>query len=115
MSDPVRVMVELGKKRAVASAFDWPGWDRSAKSEEEALVVLGTYRPRYARVAEVAGRANEFAATGEMAIVERLGGTGMTDFYGVSARAARPRTRADERRRVRTEDQPPPRLLDLLR
>ena len=39
MSDPVRVMIEQGKKKTVASAFDWPGWDRSAKSEEEALEV----------------------------------------------------------------------------
>ena len=44
MSEPVRVMIERGKKKTVASAFDWPGWDRSAKSEEEALGVLATYR-----------------------------------------------------------------------
>ncbi len=41
MSETVRVMVERGKKkRAVTCAFDWPGWDRSGKSEEEALGVL---------------------------------------------------------------------------
>ncbi len=90
MADPVRVMVEMGKKKTVASAFDWPGWDRSAKSEEEALRVLATYRSRYARVAESAGLANEFGVTGEMEVVERLEGTGMTDFHGVSARSARP-------------------------
>ena|SRR5262245_3406778 len=55
MATPVRVMVEQGKKRAVASAFDWPGWDRGGKSEVEALEVLETYRPRYASVAELAG------------------------------------------------------------
>lgn len=48
MDDAIRVMVEQGKKKAVASAFDWPGWDRSGKSEEEALKVLAAYRPRYA-------------------------------------------------------------------
>ena len=37
---PVRVMIERGKKKTVASAFDWPGWDRSATSEEGALAVL---------------------------------------------------------------------------
>lgn len=90
MSD-VRVMVELGKKKkSVASAFDWPGWDRSAKSEEEALGVLATYRPRYAKVAELAGLADEFGATGSLEVVERLDGTGMTDFYGVSGRSAGP-------------------------
>jgi hypothetical protein len=46
MTDPIRVMVERGnKKRVVAVAFDWPGWDRSAKTEEGALPVLDAYRP----------------------------------------------------------------------
>ena len=91
MSDPVRVMVEKGKKkRSVASAFDWPGWDRSAKTEEAALEVLAEYRPRYAKVAELAGLADEFGATGDLEVVERIDGIGMTDFYGVSMRSAQP-------------------------
>ena len=91
MSDPVRVMVEKGKKKkAVASAFDWPGWDRSAKTEGDAVAVLATYRQRYATVAQRAGLADEFGAAGDLAVVERLDGTGMTDFYGVSARSAGP-------------------------
>ena len=90
MSDPVRVMIERGKKKTVASAFDWPGWDRSAKSEEEALEVLARYRPRFTRVAELAGLSKEFRSTGALEVVERLDGTGMTDFYGVSAQSARP-------------------------
>ena len=33
MTDPVRVMLEQGKKkRVVACAFDWPGWDRAPGS-----------------------------------------------------------------------------------
>lgn len=87
---PIRVMVEQGKKKAVASAFDWPGWDRGGKSEDDALAVLATYRPRYARVATLARLADEFVATGEMEVVERVEGTGMTDFYGLSARSAGP-------------------------
>lgn len=92
MSVPIRVMVEHGKKRAVAvaSAFDWPGWDRGAKSEDGALEVLAAYRPRYARVAELAGLGDEFGATGEMEVVEHVVGTGMTDFYRLSARSAGP-------------------------
>ena len=91
MSDVVRVMIERGKKkRVVASAFDWPGWDRSARTEDQALVVLAGYRPRYAKVADLAGLADLFAATGTLEVVERLEGTGMTDFYGVSARPATP-------------------------
>lgn len=91
MDNSIRVMVELGrKKRVVASAFDWPGWDRSGKSEEDALRVLAAYRPRYAKVAALAGLADEFGATGELAVVERLEGIGMTDYYGVSGRWAEP-------------------------
>jgi hypothetical protein len=87
MDDAIRVMVERGKKKTVAVALDWPGWDRSAKSEAEALQVLAAYRPRYAKVAKLAGLAGEFRAAGEMAVVERLEGTGMTDFYGLSFRS----------------------------
>ena len=90
MSEPIGVLVEQGKKRAVASAFDWPGWGRSAKSEPDALVVLGAYRPRYAKVAELAGLGDAFAAAGALAVVERLVGTGMGDFYGVSGTTAAP-------------------------
>ena len=91
MSEAVRVMVERGKKkRVVASAFDWPGWDRSGKSEEDALRVLAAYRPRYAKVAALADLADQFSATDEQAVVERVEGNGMTDYYGVSGRAAEP-------------------------
>ena len=88
MGDAIRVMVEQGKKKAVAVALDWPGWDRSGKSEAEALQVLAAYRPRYTKVAELAGLADEFRAAGEMVVVERLQGAGMTDFYGLSFRSA---------------------------
>ena len=91
MDNSVRVMVERGrKKRTVASAFDWPGWDRSGKVEEDALRVLAAYRPRYAKVAALAGLADEFGAAGELTVVERLAGIGMTDYYGVSGRWAEP-------------------------
>jgi hypothetical protein len=41
-------------------------------------------------VAALASLGDEFSATGEPAVVERLEGTGMTDFYGLSARSAGP-------------------------
>ncbi len=90
VSESLRVMIELGRKKpvAVAVAFDWPGWERSGKSEEDALRVLDTYRPRYARVAELAGLAKEFGDIGEPVVVERIEGIGMTDFYGLSMRPA---------------------------
>jgi hypothetical protein len=91
MADPVRVMLEQGKKkRVVACAFDWPGWDRSARIGTDVLAVLAAYRPRYAKVAEQAGFGADFGGIGEFEVVERLDGIGMTDFYGVSGRAAAP-------------------------
>jgi hypothetical protein len=92
VADPIRVMIEQGRKKplAVAVAFDWPGWERSGKSEPEALHVLDTYRPRYAKVAELAGLAKEFGAIGDPKVVEHIEGIGMTDFYGLSMRIAGP-------------------------
>lgn len=90
LSTSIRVMVEQGKKKAVASAFDWPGWDRGGKSEEESLTVLAAYKARYAKVAELAGLSDEFLATGKMKVVERVAGMGMTDFYTLSMRSAGP-------------------------
>jgi len=92
MSDTFRVMIEQGRKKpvAVAVAFDWPGWERSATSEEDALRVLDTYRGRYAKVAKLAGIADEFSGIGEPDVVERIEGIGMTDFYGLSMQAAGP-------------------------
>jgi hypothetical protein len=91
MGDPVRVMIERGKrKRTVACAFDWPGWDRSAKTEADALVVLDSYRPRYAKVAALAGLSDPFEGAGELRVVENVEGIGMTDYYGLSGRIAEP-------------------------
>jgi hypothetical protein len=91
MAAPVRVLLEQGrKKRVVACAFDWPGWDRSARIGGDPVAVLESYRPRYARVAGLAGVGSEFAAAGELEIVERVDGIGMTDYFGVSGKAAGP-------------------------
>ena len=91
MADPVRVMLEQGKKkRVVACAFDWPGWDRSARIGGDVLAVLAAYRSRYAKVAALAGFGAEFGAKGELEVVEWLEGIGMTDYYGLSGRAAAP-------------------------
>ena len=81
-------MIEQGKKKAVAAAFDWPGWVRGSKSEDEALAVLESYRPRYAKVAKLAGLGKEFEATGKLKVVEHVKGTGMTDFYTLSFHSA---------------------------
>jgi hypothetical protein len=91
MADAVRVMLEHGKKkRVVACAFDWPGWDRSARTGQDVLAVLASYRPRYARVAGLAGYGEQFGAAGDLEVVEEVGGIGMTDYFGVSGKPATP-------------------------
>jgi hypothetical protein len=85
MTEPVRVMIERGKKkRVVAAAFDWPGWDRWGRTDGESLAALEAYRPRYAKVAELAGHGGPFAKLGAPEVVEDVPGIGMTDFYGLS-------------------------------
>lgn len=82
-------MLESGKKkRVVACAFDWPGWDRSARLGDDAVAVLEAYRPRFAKVAELAGYGEEFERLGHLDVVEEVEGIGMTDYYGVSGRPA---------------------------
>ena len=89
MVERIRVMVETGKKkRVVASAFDWPGWDRSTKLGGDPVAVLERYRPRFAKVAALAGYGEAFARLGALEVVEEVEGIGMTDYYGVSGRTA---------------------------
>ena len=86
MADQLRVALETGPKgkRVVAVAPDWPGLDRGAKTAEAAIERLQAYLPRYARVAQLAGRAAELAASTAVDVVERYPGTGSTDFWGIS-------------------------------
>jgi len=50
----VRVHLEVGGKRVLACARDWPGWCRTSTSEAEALAALAAYAERYAPVAKEA-------------------------------------------------------------
>lgn len=92
------------KKRVVACAFDWPGWDRSARTGADVLAVLAEYRPRYARVAERAGLSVQFKKTGGFEVVEEVEGIGMTDYYGVSGKPSsaetHPMTPAEFKRKI---------------
>jgi hypothetical protein len=82
----VRTVVERGPKgrKAVAFSLDWPGWERGGKTADAALETLESYRPRYRRIAELAGMVDEFDATGPLEVVEDRVGTGSTDFWGIS-------------------------------
>ncbi len=82
---PLRVILELGKKRkVVAGAMDWPGLDRAGRDEDEALAKLLAYVPRYAAVAERAGLADAFARATDVEVVERVPGSSSTDFWGIA-------------------------------
>ena len=85
MTDTLRVILEIGKKRrVVAGAMDWPGLDRWGSSEEDAVEKLPAYVPRYAGVAERAGLARAFARARDVEVVERVPGSSSTDFWGVA-------------------------------
>ena len=79
------VYVEVGRKRAFASARDWPGWCRAGKGEEEALTALAEYAPRYAVVATEAGLELPARAADRLDVVERLPGDATTEFGAPSA------------------------------
>ena len=85
MTDSLRVILEIGKKkRVVAGAMDWPGLDRWGTSEDGAIEKMMSYRPRYAGVAERAGMAKAFTKAGDPEVVERVPGVGSTDFWGIA-------------------------------
>ena len=86
----LRVVLEVAPKRAFASALDWPGWSRGAKTPDEAVESLLAYGPRYARVAKRAEIAFSPPSTARgVEIVERQKGGGGTEF-GVPSSPARP-------------------------
>ncbi len=80
-SDRIAVYLEIGKKRTLAGALDWPGWCRGGRDEETALHTLLDYAPRYERVLHAAGIAfhppPDIAA---LTVAERLEGNTTTDF-----------------------------------
>jgi len=101
VSGRTRVYVEVGGKRAFASAADWPGWCRSGKSEAAALEALASYAPRYAKVARLARVELPKDAT-NFNVVERLKGNATTDFGapGIPAKDETKRMTAAETRRM---------------
>lgn len=78
---PIPVSVESGRTRVFASALDWPGWSRGARSEAEALASLLAYAPRYARIVEPSPGGFTVPRDGAgLGVVDRLTGGSGTDF-----------------------------------
>ncbi len=86
MTSDLRVMLEPGPtdRRVVATAPDWPGLERAAKTEDEAIPRLLSCAPRCAAVARLAGMDPEFPVAAAADIVGRYPGAGSTDFWGIS-------------------------------
>src|SRR4029077_6394073 len=86
MTQPLRVLVEepIHGKRWVAVAADWPGLERGAKTEDEAVEKLVRYLPRYLPGATRVRLRSAFAAQTDVEIIGRYQGTGSTDFWGIS-------------------------------
>lgn len=74
----IKIYTEATDKKAFACALDWPGWARAAKTTELAVEALANYAPRYAPVAAAAGL--RWPASLDFEVVERLKGSGSTDF-----------------------------------
>jgi hypothetical protein len=86
MTKRIPVAIEASAKKSFATAADWPGWSRGAKTEEQAIEALAAYVARYRPIAEQAGL--EFPATvalDDLEVVERNEGSSGTEF-GVPSR-----------------------------
>ena len=97
------VYLEVGKKRVFASALNWPGWTRNAKTGEDALDLLNEYGSRYAKVVTRLGFVAPKNAAG-FTIEERVKGDATTDFGAPAipwSKDARP-IKTDELKRLVT-------------
>jgi hypothetical protein len=77
----MNVYLEVGSRRTIAAALDWPGWCRVGRDETAALQALFECGPRYARILRPARLG--FQAPKDVsafAVVERLKGNATTDF-----------------------------------
>jgi hypothetical protein len=82
----VRVALEVVPRRAFASAVDWPGWSRAAKTPELAIEALLEYAARYEVVAAQAGLPLEgIASLTDLDVVDEVEGDASTEF-GVPGR-----------------------------
>jgi hypothetical protein len=86
MAKELRVIIEepTKGKRWVAIAADWPGLERGAKTEADAIAKLTSYLTRYLAIAKRAGLGTDFERETKPTVVARHTGTGSTDFWGIS-------------------------------
>lgn len=87
----IGVFIEAGKTRVFASALDWPGWARRAKTEELAVEALADYLPRYVSIVRLAGLE---PPEGELVIAERHPGLAKNADFGALGEIAESETAA---------------------
>jgi hypothetical protein len=75
-----RIYLELGAKRTLAGAVEWPGWCRGGRNEHEAIAALAAYGDRYGAVVESTIRFKAPTDASAFQIVKRLKGNSGTDF-----------------------------------
>lgn len=90
-AERLAVALESAPRKTFATALDWPGWSRSAKTDELALEALLAYARRFAPIAEAAGIA--FSPSFDADVIERSDGGSGTEF-GVPSRIHAADTRA---------------------
>jgi hypothetical protein len=101
---PTAVYLETGKQKVFACALDWPGWCRSGRDEAAALEAFADYAARYAPVARRAGLSLPANAGKKIEVVERVAGSGATDFGipdKVASRDAEPMSKKQADRQTR--------------
>ena len=77
----IDVALEVGDKRVIATALEWPGWCRGGRDNDSARAALIEYAPRYAAVVKKV--AAEFAAPKDLKalrVIEQVKGNATTDF-----------------------------------
>ena len=77
----IKVYIEQGQKKTIASALNWPGWCRGGKDQQAALAALLAYSLKYAVV--VGDPQFDFLVPNsidQFEVVEQLEGNATTDF-----------------------------------
>lgn len=81
VSNQIEIYLEIGSKRTFAGALDWPGWCRSGRDEDSALLALLEAGPRYGRVLSRSRLGFKVPRdVSAFTVVERLKGSATTDF-----------------------------------
>ncbi len=79
-TNKIPIYLETGTKKVFACSVDWPGWCRAGKTEEAATEALLLVAPRYAEVAALAHEKFPKIEVELLEVVERIEGSGTTDF-----------------------------------